>query len=290
MNENFVKENLQKIHKCKKDFSVAFTGKKSKSIFGFYKFAEKIIFIHNRNFTDSNMLMYTAIHELAHHVCATEKGMSSSVKHHTKLFWATFDDLIEEAVKKKIYLRQRKSEIEELVKEAHEIDVKIAHLRRDLGAVLRRLQDACKKNMVRVEDVISHDLLLSKASFNSSVKASLLNLDDSCGQDLQNVAIKAKTSEQALQALQLASQGKTIAQLQYGMGAPKKQAHDKSENLHIEKRRLERTISTLKIRLDEVCEKIERLAGADAASGSLFAAESAKENAQNINAMFRGSG
>jgi hypothetical protein len=80
MNQDQVKEKLLKLYDCKEEFSVIFSGKKSGKVNGIYKSFEREIVIHNKNFVDDSgdqnemLLMFTAIHELTHHVLMTEKG------------------------------------------------------------------------------------------------------------------------------------------------------------------------------------------------------------------------
>ncbi len=46
--------------------------------------------------------MYTAIHELTHHILITERGVKT-LKSHSGIFWATFYDLIDKAIELKLY-------------------------------------------------------------------------------------------------------------------------------------------------------------------------------------------
>ena len=49
-------------------FTLVFSGKKSKKVDGLYKPAEREILIHNKNMSGDSDLIYTAIHEFAHHI------------------------------------------------------------------------------------------------------------------------------------------------------------------------------------------------------------------------------
>jgi hypothetical protein len=120
VNAEQVKEKLDKIHASPHGYSVTFSGKKSNAANGLYKPATKEIIVHNRNFTDDNLLMYTAIHELAHHVCMAERGERGS-RSHTQLFWSVFHDLLDGAVAKKIYARKKNEALQKLVEKAKRI-------------------------------------------------------------------------------------------------------------------------------------------------------------------------
>jgi hypothetical protein len=150
MNQDQVKSNLLKLHDCKHDFTVIFTGKKSKKVNGLYKPDKNEIIIHNLNFinddgsTNDNLLLYTAIHELAHHIQFTELKQKS-VRAHTALFFATLDDLVDVAEKKGLYKMAIDDETQKLIDEAVEISCEIAMLQKKLGHVLVRIKEVCDK-------------------------------------------------------------------------------------------------------------------------------------------------
>ena len=100
MNQDKVKEILLSLRDTSLEFSVTFTGKESKKVNGLYKPDTKEILIHNKNFKNDNQLVYTAIHEYAHHLeCEKNGGKSSGGRCHTNSFWACFHSLLEEAEK-----------------------------------------------------------------------------------------------------------------------------------------------------------------------------------------------
>ena len=70
MNQDQVKEKLLALKVPCKDFTLVFSGKASKQVNGLYKSADATIVLHNRNFTSDTALMYTALHELTHHLMA----------------------------------------------------------------------------------------------------------------------------------------------------------------------------------------------------------------------------
>ena len=108
MNQDQVKNKLLKIEdsvggSAILDFTVVFSGKKSRKVNGLYKPDEREIILHNRNFDDDNLLMYTAIHEYAHHFHACARGGNLSPRAHTAEFWAILHGLLEKAEAKGIY-------------------------------------------------------------------------------------------------------------------------------------------------------------------------------------------
>jgi len=109
MNQDKVKKILLSIEDAPLEFTVIFTGKKSKRVNGLYRPDSREILIHNRNFgpeggADSdNLLLYTAIHEYAHHIHACARGGKLSPRAHTAEFWAILHGLLEKAEAKKVY-------------------------------------------------------------------------------------------------------------------------------------------------------------------------------------------
>lgn len=102
-NENIL-ENLKKLYQCKTEFTVTQTGKQSKKVNGFYKPLTHEIFLHNKNFKSDNAVMFTAIHELTHHI-QNENGVKAA-RAHNNAFWSTFYNLLDEAERIGIYSRE----------------------------------------------------------------------------------------------------------------------------------------------------------------------------------------
>ncbi|MBP5449726.1 MAG: hypothetical protein J6Y01_06370, partial [Spirochaetales bacterium] len=80
MNQDQIKAKLCEIMKPDVDFTLVLSGKASKKVNGLYYPEKKEIVLHNRNFdradgtVDDNLMMYTAIHEFAHHIRAIRDG------------------------------------------------------------------------------------------------------------------------------------------------------------------------------------------------------------------------
>jgi hypothetical protein len=164
MNQDSIKKNLLELHECAEDFTVIFSGKKIKTINGLYKPEKNEIIIHNLNFenneTGDNLLFYTAMHELAHHIQFTEHKQKSA-RSHTQLFYSILDDLADIAEEKKLYTIGVDEETRKLIDEARDVSCKIAELQRKLGAVLLRLNEVCREKGIRFDDVIERKELLN---------------------------------------------------------------------------------------------------------------------------------
>ena len=259
MTNEEIKISLQKIWECKNDFSVIQTGKKSSRVNGFYRPATKEIFLHNKNFSSDNQMMYTAIHELTHHILISEKNVAS-VKSHTTLFWSTFYDLMDIAVEKGIYRRKRSGATKELVGQARKIQKEIIEAQKRLGELLGKINESCKSNGERYEDVVESDLQLSrsKAQELRSMSASQCEYSDEISKVIETV-------KDVVSAKKAAENGKTLAQIK--AIASKKPALasdddlDDPSSLKREKKRLERTIERLQDRLVQVEESLASIQG-----------------------------
>ena len=103
MNQDQVKDLLIRLEDTKTDFSVIFTGKKSGMVNGLYKPLTREILIHNKNFENEGQLVYTAIHEFAHHLHSERGAFVPGARAHTNEFWSIFHDLLEKAEKLGLY-------------------------------------------------------------------------------------------------------------------------------------------------------------------------------------------
>jgi len=123
MTQEEVYTRLAKLHKCEKPFVVTFSGRKRKNVNGTYRSFNNLITINERNFSDDevgdNLLFYTAMHELAHHIQMTEYGQTGR-RAHTKLFNMILDDLADKAQELGFY-HSYSVELEKLIGEAQTI-------------------------------------------------------------------------------------------------------------------------------------------------------------------------
>jgi hypothetical protein len=259
MNQDQVKEKLLKLHDCSEDFKVIFTGKKSKKVNGLYKVENKEIIIYNRNFhndggINENLLFYTAMHELAHHIQFTEQGQKSS-KAHTQFFYAILDDLADTAEKKKLYHTGIDDDTEKLIDKVRDISCKIAELQRKLGGILVQLNEVCEKKGIRYEDVIERKAQISLQTMKKAIKACDLGLSDDIGLDIQEAVIRERDEDRQKSIINAAQKGKSVAQVKRSAAVPP-EAEDETVSLIKEKARLEKTIESLKRRLEEVAEQL----------------------------------
>jgi hypothetical protein len=259
MTNEEIKTALIKLYECKTDFTVIQTGKQSSKVNGLYKTNTHEILLHNKNFTTNNAVMYTAIHELTHHILTTEKGVRT-VKSHSGIFWATFYDLIDKAIELKLYVRERSAETAALIKEAVEIQKKIIEAQKQLGLVIAKLYDSCQHNGERIEDVIEHDLQMTRNKAKEYMDNKMSGSNDN--DEIAKAVKFAKDPAVKQAAQQAADAGKTVAQVK-AIAKQKVKATDDNiespEQLEREAERLKKTIAHLYERLMQIQEKLESI-------------------------------
>ena len=204
MNQDQVKSKLLAIEDAPMEFSLIYSGKKSNKVNGLYKPESREIIIHNRNFTDDNLLLYTAIHEYAHHLHACSRGGTLSVRAHTSEFWAIFHGLLEKAEAKKIY-RDVFSGSPELAELTETIRKKFlfenGSLVKEMGKHLLRAHELCAAVGVRFEDYVDRVLRIPRTAANMAVKMYQYNLNPEVGADNMRFLAGIKDDEARMAAV-----------------------------------------------------------------------------------------
>jgi hypothetical protein len=263
MNQHQVKEKLLLIEEAPLEFSLVFSGKKSKKVNGLYKPNSREIIIHNRNFnTDDsgqNLLLYTAIHEYAHHLHACSRGGDLSPRAHNSEFWAIFHNLLEKAELKKIY-SDVFSVSPELLKLTDVIRNKYlknnGELVKEMGRHLLTAHDLCFKIGVRFEDYVDRMLRIPRTAANMAIKMFEYDIASEVGADNMRFLAGIRNTEERKAAETALVQGKSPDSVKVQVRGKEKE-EDPLERLEKEKTRLERTIAALNKRLEEVKRELQ---------------------------------
>jgi hypothetical protein len=280
MNQDKVKKALLAIADAPLEFSVIFSGKKSSKVNGLYKTANREIILHNRNFSGDtageNLLMYTAIHEYAHHLHACARGGNLSSRAHTSEFWAIFHELLEKAEGKNIYRNVFSGETtgnenagsRELEKLTTIIKKKFleenGNLVKELGKQLLKASELCDKIGGRFEDYVDRVLGMPRLAAQMAIKMYQYDLDTSVGADNMRYLAGIRNEEERAGAEQALLAGKSpdsvkTAQKNKSISALTQTEEDHKVRLEKERTRLEKTIHTLRTRLKEVEQELGRL-------------------------------
>jgi hypothetical protein len=272
MNQDQIKKALLSLADAPLEFSVVLSGKKSSKVNGLYKTESREIILHNKNFsTDKageNLLLYTAIHEYAHHLHACERGGTLSSRAHTSEFWAIFHELLEKAEGKKVY-RNVFTESPELVKLTAQIKKKFleenGNLVKELGKQLLKAYELCDTIGGRFEDYVDRVLRIPKLAAQTAMKMFQYDLDPSLGADNMRYLAGIRNeenrngAEHALLAGKSPDSVKTALRKGTASALAPLEGEDQKQHLEKEKLRLERTITTLSRRLEEVEDELGRL-------------------------------
>ena len=268
MNQDQVKKKLLVLEDAPLDFTVVFTGKKSKKVNGLYKPDTREILIHNKNFSEKspgggtpdskeaneNLLIYTAIHEYAHHLHACARGGNLSSRAHTAEFWAIFHGLLEKAEAKEIYkdVFSGSKELERLT-----TTIRVKYLRengnlvKELGQLLLKAHELCFAIGGRYEDYIDRVLCIPRQAANLAVKMYQYDLSPETGADNMRFLAGISNEEKRQVAEQSLLSGKSPDTVKTTLRQKPKE-EDPRESLEKEKTRIERTIASLMKRLEEV--------------------------------------
>ncbi|MCL1814332.1 MAG: hypothetical protein FWG27_00700 [Treponema sp.] len=271
MTNDKLKKILLSITDAPLEFSVILSGKKSSKVNGIYKTDTREIVLHNRNFssdaTGENLLVYTAIHEYAHHLHCCARGGNLSSKAHTSEFWAIFHELLEKAEKKNIYQNvfTNSPELEKLT-----ISIKKKFLEengslvKELGKQLLKASDLCDKIGGRFEDYVDRVLRIPKIAAHTAIKMFQYDLDPSLGADNMRYLAGIRSEEDRSGAQKALLAGKSPDSVKTALKTRSastltQSEEDQKERLEKEKVRIERTIGTLKTRLKEVEEALKKI-------------------------------
>lgn len=216
MNQDQVKEQLLSLKVPCKDFSLVFSGKASKKVNGLYRPAFSTIVIHNRNFTNDNALMYTALHEFTHHIISC-RGLVTGRSHHPIAFWALFHSLLTLAIDAGVYkdpylndesLMKKRQEIFDLMKAQNELN-------RKLGVSLSEMATISMERGARLEDFLDRHARIPKKEAQSLMKLQYsLGLDDVRTEGSPSlISTIVGQGEDMDQATEMAAKGCTIQQI-----------------------------------------------------------------------------
>lgn len=254
MNQDQIKDLLLSIEDTALEFSVTFTGKKSKKVNGLYKPDTHEILLHNKNFTNEMQLIYTAIHEYAHHLQCEADGIFRSSRSHSSVFWARFHRLLEKAEEMGLYRLDLEGSpaLAELTAEIRENYLaENGRIMLELGRLLVKAHELCEEAGIRYEDYIDRVLCLPRSAAKTAVKVGTLQVNPALGyENMKIVAAQATPEKRAAAEEQFAAhRSPDLVKTELSR---RLEAEDPVERLAREKMRLEKTIATLTARLEQV--------------------------------------
>lgn len=254
MTNDQIKQILLLLRKTGEDFTVIMSGKKSRKVNGLYKPASREIIIHSGNFKTTNEMMYTAIHEYAHHIQFTTSPTPISVRTHTTAYWNLFHTLLFEAEQKGLYTNpfDEIAEFQSLTRRIKEKFLSTSGaLMKELGRLLVEAHELCEKHSTSFSDYLDRVLAIPRASAQVIMKAHTLDLDPRVGfENMRSLAAIRDDGARKKAAEALASgYSPDMVKAKF---ASRKKPKDPREALLEERARIEKTIKRLQAQLKEI--------------------------------------
>lgn len=265
MNQDQVKERLLQIEDDVEEFFLVFSGKTSKKVNGLYHPDSREIIIHNRNFENDDALMYTAIHEFAHHVHFTTSPVPVGPRAHTIEFRSILHRLLARAEEIGVYNSPFESDPKIMgltYRIRTEFLARNGELMKQFGSVLQEAEQLCRERGARFEDYLERVLHLDRRSATTLMRIASYDIDPSIG--YQNMATVASIRNDAdrQEALSKFQAGESADSVKSTLRAAKHQESvDPLEELEKERRRIQRTIESLENKLGAVERRILSLGG-----------------------------
>lgn len=261
MNQDQVKELLLKLDSDAGDFSLIFSGKTSARVDGLYYPDRREIIIHNRNFSDDNQLVYTALHEFAHHLHHARSSVPVSSRAHTIAFWDIFHKLLFLAEKKGIYNNIFKKEtrfidLTEKIKKNYL--TANGQLMKELGALLEQAAALCAELNVSFDDYVDRELLLHRGTAKMLVKIRAMDINPAIGYDNMKTVAGIRDDTARAGAEEAFAEGKTPDMVRAEF-ATRAKSGDSLAVLFEERDKIERSIDTLTRKLARIERRINDL-------------------------------
>jgi hypothetical protein len=265
MNQQEVHAKLLELKNDIEPFSVIFSGKKSGKVDGLYKPESAEIIIHNLNFNSDEKLMYTAIHEFAHHIQFTLSSGTITSRSHTTLFWNLLHQLLFDAEKKGVYnsIFKRDERFKTLTEKIRsEYLGENASIMKKFGNVLIEAVDLCNQTGASFEDYLDRELGIKRTEAAAVIKAFQYDVSSNIGYDQMKTVAKIKDENIRRQALTAFEQGMTEPMVKAEIINPDKyklQQQDEHEVLLEQKEKLEKQIAGMIEKLETIESRINEI-------------------------------
>jgi len=261
MNQSQVKTLLEKVRPAAAPFQLVLSGRKNRRVNGLYKPETREIVLHNRNFASDNELVYTALHEYAHHLQFSTPPAPRSARTHTTRFWSILHSLLADAERQELY-RSPFDEIEDFRKLTARIKERIiaenGALMKELGRLLGEAQELCEKHHASYTDYLDRVLALPRPGADAVVKSHLLDLDPRIGFENMRLVARIRDPQTRAQAQKALLEGRSHDEVKQ-MAFARPEPEDSLEGLRAEREQLERSIRRLEKRLELVNEQLAAL-------------------------------
>jgi hypothetical protein len=263
MNQDQVKEQLLRLEDDVEDFFLVFSGKSSKRANGIYHPDTREIVIHNRNFEHDNALMYTAVHEFAHHIHFTTSAVPVGPRAHTLEFRSILHRLLVRAEEVGIYTNPFDSDPEFVTLTRRlktEFLERNGRIMKDFGEALIEAERLCRKRGARFEDYVERVLSMDRKTATTLMKIHSYDIDPSLGYSNMATVAGLGSDEKRARAEEAFLSGQSPDMVKVAVrGRDAEKEEDPVARLERERNRIRRTITSLQGKLSEIEERIVSL-------------------------------
>lgn len=262
-----LKEQLLTLKEDVEEFTLTLTGKSNKKVNGLYHPDDKEIIIYDGNFEDENSLIYTAIHEFSHHIQFTTSPIPITSRSHTTDFWNLFHNLLIKAEEKGIYVNvfEKNEEFVELTNEIRDNYMKKnGELMKEFGRLLIKAAHLCERFDIRFEDYVDRCLRLNRSSAKSIMKLFSLDINPEIGYENMKIVSNIPNEERRKEVEKAFEEGDSPDMVKAQIAEKTKKKKKGIELLESERRRIERTIERMSVRLEKINQSIEDYVDEDA--------------------------
>lgn len=262
MNQDQVKQQLLRLDPQVEEFSVILSGKKSRKVNGLYYPETREIILHNRNFESDNELMYTAVHEFAHHVHFTRSAVPVGSRPHTIEFRRILHELLERAESMGIYHNTFATD-PEFVALTNRIRTQYlsagGRIMKEFGRALAEAQQLCEKHHMRFDDYVERVLQLQTRNAASLIRMHNYDVPEEVGYENMKMLAGVADPEKRQRAAEAFAGGRSRDEVTTLLRPGEDDGQDPVLRLEREKQRIERTISSLQQKLEDLDRRLEQL-------------------------------
>jgi len=262
MNQDQVKHKLLQLEKINVDFTVTFSGKRSKKVDGLYYPDRQEMIIHNKNFVDDNQLMYTAIHEYAHHLQFAKSTAPVTPRAHSNDFWNIFHSLLYKAEKLGIYenIFETNKEFKELTAILrNDYLLKNSSLMKEFGSLLAKGRELCAKYRVSFEDYLDRVLQLHRNEAKTIMKTYTMDINPKIGYENMKTVTRIRDDDLREEIQESFLDKHKSPDMIKAEINPKKEFDSRLSYLESEKERVERYLERLTQQLAKLENEIDNL-------------------------------
>jgi len=261
MNQSQIIDKLILLDNSVENFVLTLSGKSSSKVDGLYKPDSKEIIIHNKNHANDNQLMYTAIHEFAHHIQFTRSSKPVSSRSHTIDFWNILHTLLNKAEKLGIYTNvfEKEDEFKNLTKEIKNNYLsKNGEIMKNMASLLVKAHELCVKYHTSFDDYMDRILGLHRNTAKTVMKFQNLKVDPQMGYEKMKMIASVKDEDVRNNVQKAFIEGQTQDSVK-AMLKPPVLFEDRFDRLMKEKDRLEKLLENVTVKLDKIEKEIKSL-------------------------------